>query len=144
MNSILGTRGARLIRWVVAMVLTVSIVPAVLSTQQPPGPVTDTQATNMPMPAVIHSLKPHEVVEQIIGQRHQLLLSDAQFAELTTLHQAVRDGQPITEPTGSAKPPFQRTVVITTPEQALAKAFTILTPQQQHQSLMLFEKAGRP
>lgn len=44
----------------------------------------------------------------------------------------------------AVKPPFQRTIVIASPEQALAKASTVLTLQQQHQSLMLFEKQGRP
>ena len=144
MKTNLGTRGARVIRGAVVVVLTASIAPAVLLAQQPRAPVTDTQTTNMPVPAWIHQLKAHEVVEHIISQRHELLLSDAQFEELTALHKAVRDGLPISEPTGAAKPPFQRTIVITSPEQALARAFTILTPQQQHQSLMLFEKEGRP
>ena len=145
MNTVLATRGARLIRWATAAALAVSVVPAALLAQQPPRvPAADSQTTNMPMPAVIHSLKPHQVVERIINQRHQLFLSDAQFSDLTALHTALRDGLPINEPTGSSKPPFQRTVVITTPEQALARAFTVLTPQQQHQSLMLFEKEGRP
>jgi len=98
----------------------------------------DTQTINMPVPASIHQLKAHEVVEQIISQRHELLLSDAQFDELTALHRTVRDERAIYETTGRSKPPYQRPVWITTPEQALAKAFTILTPQQQHQSLMLF------
>jgi hypothetical protein len=102
----------------------------------------DTQTSNMPVPASIHQLKAHEVVEQIISQRHHLLLSDPQFEELTTLHRAVREERAIYESTGRSKPPYQRPVWITTPEQALAKAFTILTPQQQHQSLMLFAQQG--
>ena len=105
---------------------------------QPAAPAEPT--VNMPVPASIHQLKAHEVVEQIIAQRHDLLLSDHQFAELTGLHKAVRDERAIYESTGRTRPPYQRPVWITTPEQALAKAFTILTPQQQHQSLMLFEK----
>jgi hypothetical protein len=102
----------------------------------------DTAAVNMPVPASIHQLKAHEVVEQIIAQRHDLLLSDAQFEELQALHRAVREERAIYESTGRSKPPHQRPVWITTPEQALAKAFTILTPQQRHASLMLFGKQG--
>lgn len=103
----------------------------------------DTAGANMPVPVAIHQLKAHEVVERIIGQRHELLLSDAQFEELEALHRAVREERRIYESTGRSKPPYQRPIWITTPEQALAKAFTILTPQQQHQSLMLFAKQGR-
>lgn len=95
---------------------------------------------NMPVPASIHQLGAREVVGQILAQRHDLLLSDQQFADLSGLNRAVRDGRPIYEPTGRTKPPYERPVKITTPEQALTKAFTLLTPQQQHQSLMLFAK----
>jgi hypothetical protein len=121
------------------------VVPALLHAQgQPRAQVADTRLTNMAVPAVIHQLKAHEVVERIISQRHDLFLSDAQFEELTALHRAVRDQRAIYESTGRSKTPYQRPVWITTPEQALAKAFTILTPQLQHQSLMLFEKEARP
>jgi hypothetical protein len=102
----------------------------------------DTSATNMPVPASIHRLGAHEVVAQIISQRHELLLSDVQFEELQALHRAVIEERAIYESTGRSKPPYQRPLWITTPEQALAKAFTILTPQQRHASLMLFAKKG--
>ena len=124
---------------IVVLAVTASLVAPCLGAQErPQAPSADTQTTNMLVPASIHQLKAHEVVEQIISLRHELLLSDAQFAELTALHRAVRDERPIYETTGRSKPPHQRAVRITTPEQALAKAFTILTPQQQHRSLMLF------
>jgi hypothetical protein len=55
----------------------------------------------------------------------------------------VTEERAIYESTGRSKPPYQRPVWITTPEQALAKAFTILTPQQRHASLMRFAKQGR-
>lgn len=126
---------------VIALALSAGVVPPEVRAQgQPQAQFTDTQTTNMPVPALIHQLKAHEVVERIISQRHELLLSDAQFEELKALHKAVREERAIYESTGRSKPPFERPVWITTPEQALAKAFTILTPQQQHQSLMLFEK----
>ena len=125
----------------IALATAAGVVPAQLWAQgQPQARATDTQTVNMPVPASIHQLKAHEVIEQIISQRHELLLSDAQFEELTAVHKAVRDERAIFEATGRSKPPYQRPVWITTPEQALAKAFTILTPQQQHQSLMLFVK----
>ena len=50
-----------------------------------------TPAVNMPVPASIHRLAAHEVVARIIDQRHDLLLSDAQFAKLETLHKAMID-----------------------------------------------------
>lgn len=126
---------------VIALALSAGVgSPEVRAQGQPQTQLTDTQTVNMPVPASIHQLKAHEVVERIISQRHELLLSDAQFEELTALHRAVRDERAIYESTGRSKPPYQRPIWITTPEQALAKAFTILTPQQQHQSLMLFEK----
>lgn len=103
----------------------------------------DTAAVNMPVPALIHQLRGDQVVEQIIAQRHELLLSDAQFAALQSLRQAVCEERAIYESTGRSKPPYQRPERITTPEQALAKAFSILTPQQQHASLMLFARQGR-
>ncbi len=95
---------------------------------------------NMAVPASIHQLEARQVIEQVIAQRHDLLLSDQQFAELSSLNRAVWDGRPIYEPTGRTKPPYERPVQIKTPEQALARAFAVLTPQQQHQSLMLFAK----
>ena len=91
-------------------------------------------------PAVIKTLEPHEVVEHVLKQQHDLLLSRAQVDSLTALQKAVKKHQPVHEPTGRTKPPEYRAVQIETPEQALAKAFTILTPQQQHKSLMLFEQ----
>lgn len=103
----------------------------------------DMPAANMPTPASIHQLAAPEVIAQIIEQRHELLLSDAQFEELSALFSAVRDGRIVYESTGRSKPPYQRAIWITTPEQALARAFTILTPQQQHASLMLFANQGR-
>ncbi len=104
---------------------------------------TPDHSADMPMPAVIATLKAHEVVEQILDQQHELALSTAQHEELNALHKAVRDERALYESTGRTRPPEKRPVWITTPEQALAKAFTILTPQQRHQSLMLFERSAR-
>jgi len=118
---------------IMAAVLVMMLVPWSLPAQGQPPRAADTQTVNMPVPAVIHQLKAHEVVERIIGQRHQLFLSDAQFDELTSLHKAVLEERAIYESTGRSKPPYQRPVWITTPEPALAKAFTMLAPQQQNQ-----------
>ena len=41
----------------------------------------DTAGTNMPIPVSIVQLKAHDVVERIIGQRHELLLSLMRFAK---------------------------------------------------------------
>jgi hypothetical protein len=91
-------------------------------------------------PAVIKTMKPYEVVQEVLAQQHELLLSSAQVDSLTALQTAVKKHQPVYEPTGRTKPPEYRAVQIETPAQALAYAFTILTPQQQHKSLMLFEQ----
>jgi hypothetical protein len=111
--------------------------------------VVGTAAAQEPMPtvsnppAVIKTLKAHEVVEQVLGQQHDLLLSPAQVEDLTALHKAVKDERAIYESTGRTRPPEKRAVWITTPGQALAKAYTILTPEQQHKSLMLFEQQSK-
>jgi hypothetical protein len=111
--------------------------------------VMGTAAAQEPMPtvskppAIIRTLKAHEVVEQVLGQQHDLLLSPAQLEDLTALHKAVKEERAIYEATGRTRPPEKRAVWITTPEQALAKAYTILTPQQQHKSLMLFEQRSK-
>jgi len=111
--------------------------------------VVGTAAAQQPMPtvsnppAVIKTLKAHEVVEQVLAQQHDLLLSPAQVEDLTALHKAVKNERAIYESTGRTRPPEKRAVWITTPEQALAKAYTILTPQQQHKSLMLFEHQSK-
>jgi hypothetical protein len=89
-------------------------------------------------PAVIKTLKAHEVVEQVLAQQHDLLLSPAQVEDLTALHRAVKDERAIYESTGRTRPPEN-----TTPGQALARAYTILTPEQQHKSLMLFEQQSK-
>ncbi|HYL31269.1 MAG TPA: hypothetical protein VEU27_15235 [Gemmatimonadales bacterium] len=122
-----------------ALALVAATASAQLSAQGRPG-APDESTVNMPVPASIHQLEAREVVGQILAQRHDLLLSDQQFADLSGLNRAVRDGRPVYEPTGRTKPPYERPLKITTPEQALARAFTLLTPQQQHQSLMLFAK----
>lgn len=125
-------------RAIVVLALITGLATVALVAQKRPVPA-DTQSA-MPIPAAIHQLKAHEVIERMISQRHELLLSDTQFEELQGLHRAVREERVIYESTGRSKPPHDRPVWITTPEQALAKAFTILTPQQQHASLMLFAK----
>jgi hypothetical protein len=143
MHTVLNTQAARTTCWAIASAVVVTVVPALVEAQgQPQRQLIDTQTVNMPVPAVIHQLKTHEVVERIISQGHDVLLSDQLFAELKALHKAVFEERAIYEST--SKPPAQRPVWITSPEQALAKAFTILTSQQQHQSLMLFGQERRP
>jgi len=122
-----------------ALALVAAGVATQLRAQARPG-APDEPTVNMAVPASIHQLGARQVVEQILAQRHDLLLSDEQFADLSGLNRAVREGRPIYEPTGRTKPPYERPLKITTPEQALARAFTLLTPPQQHQSLMLFAK----
>ena len=106
------------------------------------------QEPQMPNPpTAIKGMKPYEVVNQILSHKHDLLLTSAQVENLTKLRDKLKQGRPITEPTGRSKPPYDTVVKITTPEQAYAKATSYLDGKQQHQCLMLFEKeakAGTP
>jgi Spy/CpxP family protein refolding chaperone len=102
------------------------------------------QETQMPNPpTAITGMKPYEVVKQMLSHKHDLLLTEAQTQRLTKLGNQLKKGQPIREPTGRTKPPYNRVVQITTPEEAFAKAFSYLDGKQQHQCLMLFEREGK-
>ena len=74
----------------------------------------------------------------MLAQRHELYLSDGQFESLRALHRRLQAGRPLSEPTMGGK--FTQLVKVDTPRKALERAFQVLTPQQQHQSLMLFGK----
>lgn len=101
------------------------------------------QEPQMPNPpASIKGMQPYEVVDRILDHKHDLLLTSSQTKSLTKLRDQLKKGQPITEPTGRGKPPYDSVVKVTTPQQAYARATGYLDGKQQHQCLMLFEKEG--
>jgi hypothetical protein len=93
---------------------------------------------NMSVPASIDRMTPAEVVAEVLAQRHELYLSDGQFESLQALHRTLQAGRPVSEPVMGGK--STQLVKIDMPQQALERAFRVLTPQQLHQSLMLFGK----
>lgn len=105
--------------------------------------VATAQDAQMPNPpASIEGMKPYEVVNKILDHKHDLLLTNNQMQQLTKLRDQLKKGQPITEPTGRGKPPYDSVVSVTTPQQAYARASGYLDGKQQHQCLMLFAKEG--
>ena len=102
------------------------------------------QEPQMPNPpAAIKGMQPYEVVDRMLGHKHDLLLTTSQVQNLTKLRDQLKKGQPITEPTGRGKPPYDSVVKITTPQQAYARATGYLDGKQQHQCLMLFEQEAK-
>lgn len=102
------------------------------------------QEPQMPNPpAAVKGMKPYEVVDKVLSHKHDLLLTTNQALSLTRLRDQLRKGEPITEPTGRGKPPYDSVVKITTPQQAYARAVAYLDGKQQHQCLMLFEKEAK-
>jgi hypothetical protein len=102
------------------------------------------QEPQMPNPpTAVKGMKPYEVVDKVLSHKHDLLLTNNQTQNLTKLRDQLKKGEPITEPTGRGKPPYDSVVKITTPQQAYARATGYLDGKQQHQCLMLFEKEGK-
>jgi hypothetical protein len=102
------------------------------------------QEPQMPNPpTAVKGMKPYEVVDKVLSHKHDLLLTNNQTQNLTKLRDQLKKGEPITEPTGRGKPPYDSVVKITTPQQAYARATGYLDGKQQHQCLMLFEKESK-
>lgn len=71
------------------------------------------QEPQMPNPpAAIKGMQPYEVVDRMLGHKHDLLLTSNQVHSLTKLRDQLRKGQPISEPTGRGKPPYDSVVKI--------------------------------
>jgi hypothetical protein len=95
---------------------------------------------NMPVPASIDRMTPAEVVAGVLAQRHELYLSDGQFESLRALERRLQSSRLVSVPQPVMGGKFTQLVTIDTPWKALELSFRVLTPQQQHQSLMLFAK----
>jgi Spy/CpxP family protein refolding chaperone len=87
-------------------------------------------------PAELKSLKPHEVVEQVLTFRDRLALTDEQVAKLNELHITVRDEKHQYSHTGG-KPHFTLHQAMISRGQAYADAMAILTPEQRGQAVTL-------
>ena len=114
------------------------LVPVVTPTAAQAHVAAADSMVNMPVPASIDRMTPTEVVAEVLAQRHELYLSDGQFESLRALQRTLQAGRAVREPVMGGK--FTQLVKVDTPWKALERAFQVLTPQQQHQSLMLFGK----
>lgn len=83
-----------------------------------------------PVPPALRSLKPYQVVEQIMAQRDVLSLTDQQFARLDELSIAIRTEKHRYTHQGG-KPHVTRHVPMVTRQQAYDKALAVLTADQQ-------------
>lgn len=90
-----------------------------------------------PVPQTFRSLKPYQVVEQIMALREVLNLSDEQFARLDDLSIAIRTEKHRWIHKGG-KPHETRHVPMVTREQAYDKTLAELTPEQQARIAALF------
>jgi Spy/CpxP family protein refolding chaperone len=94
------------------------------------------QAESQNAPAELKSLKPHEVVEQVLNFRDRLALTKEQVAELNELHITVRDEKHQYSHAGG-KPHVTKHQAMITRGQAYADAMAILTPEQRKQAVSL-------
>jgi len=90
-----------------------------------------------PVPQTFRSLKPYQVVEQIMALHEVLSLSDEQFARLDDLSIAIRTEKHRFTHKGG-KPHETRHVPMVTRQQAYDKALAVLTPDQQARMEALF------
>lgn len=83
-----------------------------------------------PVPQAFRSLKPYQLVEQIMAQRQVLSLTDEQFARLDDLSVAIRTEKHRFIHRGG-KPHITQHVPMVTRQQAYDQAMAILAPDQQ-------------
>jgi Spy/CpxP family protein refolding chaperone len=100
------------------------------------GAVRPVPAHAQDAPAELESLKPHEVVEQVLNLRDQLALTPEQAAQLNELHVTVRDEKHQYSHSGG-KPHVTKHEAMITRGQAYADAMAILTPEQRGQAVTL-------
>lgn len=96
-----------------------------------------------PVPQAFRSLKPHQVVEQIMALREVLSLSDQQFARLDDLSIAIRNDKHRWTHRGG-KPHETRHVPMVTQQQAYDKAMEELTPDQRIRIEAIFFVTSQP
>ena len=95
---------------------------------------------DLPVPAGLRSLRPHQVVERIMARREALSLSDAQFARLDDLTIAIR-GEKHSFIHRGGKPHRTRHLPMISRQEAFDRAAAVLTPDQQVRLGWLFPGA---
>jgi hypothetical protein len=94
-----------------------------------------------PVPKTLQSLKPYQVVEQIMAFQEVLGLSDEQFTRLDDLSVAIRtEKHRWNHQVG--KPHYTTHVPMITTQQAYDQALALLTPDQQARLEALFPAPG--
>ncbi len=83
-----------------------------------------------PVPAGLRSLKPHQVVAQLLSKRADLGLSQLQVVQLDSLHLAIRSERHRYTREG-LKAHQLRHVPMISREEAFGQAVAVLTPEQQ-------------
>lgn len=89
-------------------------------------------------PAELGALKPHQVVEEVLGLRQELGLTEEQVTQLNELHLAIRDEKHQYSHAGG-KPHTTTHVPMVTHNQAYADAMAILTPDQRPRAAELLK-----
>lgn len=112
---------------------------AVLTPEQRPRAIDllTTLPETIKLPARFQSVKPHQIVEEILRERARLGLSDAQTKQLDELHVMIRDEKHRYSHRGG-KPHKTRHQQMVTREQAFADAMALLSPEQRLRAVELF------
>jgi len=100
------------------------------------GAVTVARA-DAPVPQTFKSLRPYQVVEQVMALREVLSLSDAQFARLDNLSIAIRTEKHRWTHRGG-KPHESRHIPMVTRQEAYDQTLAVLSPDQQARLQALF------
>lgn len=87
-------------------------------------------------PEELETLKPHEVVQEVLNLRDRLALTRQQVSQLNELHVTVRDEKHQYSHSGG-KPHVTRHESMITRRQAYADAMAILTPEQRGRAVTL-------
>ena len=90
-----------------------------------------------PVPAAFKSLKPYQVIEQIMVQREWLSITDPQFGTLDSISLVVRNEKHQFAHQGG-KPHNTQHVPMISRGKAFAMALAVLTPEQQERVRYLF------
>lgn len=111
---------------------------AVLTPEQRPRAIEllTTLPQTVKVPPALEALKPHEIVQRVLVQGHQLELRDEQVRELEELHVMIRDEKHRYTHRGG-KPHETTHEQMVTRGQAFADAMAILSPDQRLKSIQL-------
>lgn len=104
---------------------------------------TTTARADGPVPQSFRSLKPYQVVEQIMAQKELLSLTDQQFARLDELSIAIRTEKHTFTHQGG-KPHNTQHVPMVSRQQAYDRALAVLTPDQQARLESLYQIPAAP